>query len=422
MLQPMLKEGLSYCPISFEEAYSTVASRCSSAKTNQTLVMVSGDYSNEELYLIQRMARTGLHTNAISSLEYLHKGTNFFLDKNDILPFAEIAGSSRIFIAWPPDANTPSAIATTQLLEALKEIPQYRFNESGNLHIQNYAAFFRSLNRYLIQHNLAEGIYVNGLGKNYDSYKTQLLNDDYDRLLSQNNLSDAQVATFISLVLKDKTVAFVVWEPLLDNRGIIELENLCMLLDIQAKPAAGFLCIKPSLNAQGLYDMGCFPSLAVGGETWDEALRQQAEQLWHHPVHTDPIDVTTALKSHDFSHCLVFNGTGQEIPADVLHQAEHCSFSMLQTAYWNGQDSTFDLLIPAALPEEIAGSFTDSARIPHQSIPDTDCPLPYHNIAQLNILNNLLSLPMLDNPTDIFLEYISFFKAGCHSQRRHFFR
>jgi len=422
LLQPIIKDGSSYRQISFEDAYALIATKCAPSTQTKTLVTVTGDYCNEELYLIQRLSRAGLQTNAITSLEYLHKGTQFFLDKNDILPFAEIAGSSRIFVVWDPQANTPSAQTTIKLLETLKETPQYWFNQEGTLHIRNYAAFFRCLNRYLVEHNLAEGIYVNGLGKNYDIYKSKLLEDDYEALLAQNNLNDTQIAEFVKLLLLDKSEAIVVWEPLLDARGIIELENLCMLLDIQAKPTSGFLCIKPSLNAQGLNDMGCFSQLTIGGEEWDDAIRQQMADIYQKPINTDVTDIEAQIDDKAFTHCLVFNSTGLSLPQDLLQQVKSASFSVLHTAEWDEKDSSFDLLIPAARPEEITGTFTDSARIPHQSIPDTPCPIPFNNIEQFNLLGQQLGLPTLDNPTSIFFEYISFFKAGCHSQRRHFFR
>ena len=58
ILQPLLKTDGHYTAISFEEAYEQIV-RHSKTAPNHTLVMVSGDYSNEELYLIQRLARTG---------------------------------------------------------------------------------------------------------------------------------------------------------------------------------------------------------------------------------------------------------------------------------------------------------------------------------------------------------------------------
>ena len=417
----MLKEGQTYRPITFEEAYSTVASRCSSAHANQTLVMVSGDYSNEELYLLQRLARTGLHTNAITSFEYFDKSTAYFHDKNDIVPFVEVLGAAQLFIAWDPQAKTPSAQTVTRLLESIPATPKYWFNQDGNLQIHDFAAFFRCLNRYLIEHDLAKGIYVDGLGKNYDTYKTQLLADDYEGLLRRNQLTDTHISDFIALLLQDKAEVFIFWEPLLEERGIIELENLCMLLDIQSKPNAGFLCVKPTLNAQGLFDMGCFPTSGVGGESLDETTQGTIQQGLPAPC-IEPIDVEKSVLSRNFSHCLLFNSAGLEIPANVLQQVSSCNFSMLHTTEWDEQDTTFDLLIPAARPEEVTGTFTDSTRAPHQSIPDTPCPLTYNNIEQFNLLNRQLNLPTLDSPTDVFLEFITLFKAGCHSQERHFFR
>lgn len=421
LLQPMMKEGQTYRPIAFEEAYSMVASRCSSANSNQTLVIVSGDYSNEELYLLQRIARAGLRTNAIASFEYFYKSTAFFHDKNDIVPFAEILGASQIFIAWDPQADTPSANVITHLLKSLPETPQYWFNQDGNLHIHDYAASFRALNRYLVEHEWAEGIYINGLGKNYDSYKTHLLADDYETMLRKNNLSDKDIATFASLLKKCKDEVFLVWEPLLDERGVMELENLCMLLDIQSKPNAGFLCIKPTLNAQGLFDMGCFPSRGVGSESLEEMSRRLSQQGLPDPC-IEVVDVEKTVLAGGFQHFLLFNSTGLQIPDCVSQQISRSAFSMLHTAEWDEHDTTFDLLIPAARPEEVTGSFTDSARIPHQSTPDTPCPLRYNNIEQFNLLNHQLGLPTLERPSDIFLEFISLFKAGCHSQERHFFR
>ena len=37
-------------------------------------------------------------------------------------------------------------------------------------------------------------------------------------------------------------------------------------------------------------------------------------------------------------------------------------------------------------------------------------------------LGEAFGLPKLDNATDVFMEYISFFHGGCRSQLRHFFR
>ena len=80
---------------------------------------------------------------------------------------------------------------------------------------------------------------MEGLGKNYDTYKAAILAEDATPLLQANHLQEKDVADFIDLLLKASAPVFLVWERLLDARGIIELENLCMLLDIQAKIISG---------------------------------------------------------------------------------------------------------------------------------------------------------------------------------------
>ena len=97
ILRPMVRQKGRYVSVTFDEAFHLVAERLGPMPENDCLVMTSGDYSNEELYLMQRLARAGLHTNALGSFDYYRRGTSFFIDKNDIVPFAELFSSSFFF-------------------------------------------------------------------------------------------------------------------------------------------------------------------------------------------------------------------------------------------------------------------------------------------------------------------------------------
>lgn len=422
LLQPLLKTGQQYQPISWDEACQHIAKQSQSAENHKTLVMASGDYSNEELYLIQRLARTGLHTNALGSFDYYKRGTSFFIDKNDIVPFAELFGAGKFYTLLDPKSSALSQKTALEIMDACPKTPRYDFNTPGTLQICDFGKFFRSVNRYLIQNDLAKGIYVQGLGKHYDSYKEQILSEDFSVLLKHNNLTENDIKTFAEELLHTEAPIFVMWERFLDERGIIELENLCMLLDIQAKPSSGFLCLKAELNSQGLFDMGIFPNICVGGEQFDEENRKLMYELYGQPVCTENVDLPTRIAARDFDQCYLFNVTGAEVPAEILEIAKSCSWSVLQTAFWDEKQADFDLILPASLPQECDGTFTDSARAAHTSKADTECPLTCNNLQLFSKISDTFGLPALDNPTDIFMEYISFFHAGCHSQERHFFR
>ena len=191
----------------FEEAFQYIGQKLQKLETNGTLVMTSGSYSNETLYLLQRFARTALNTNALGSFDYYRRGTDFFADKNDILPFAEMFLSDKFYCMFPHvETRCTTSLQTLETLKAVLEIlhrcpdtPRYWFNTPDTLNITDYYAFFRSINYYLIHHHLEKGIYVEVLGKNYEAYKEALLADDYDALLQKNNLQHADIQSLLMI-------------------------------------------------------------------------------------------------------------------------------------------------------------------------------------------------------------------------------
>ena len=429
--RPYIKQNGRLVEVSFEEAVAFIAQKLQAAKVNETLVMSSGSYSNETLYLLQRLARTVLNTNALGSFDYYRRGTDFFADKNDILPFAEMFQSDKFYCIFekPVETFPETSLQTPETLKAVIEIlkrcpdtPRYWFNTADTLNITDYYAFFRSVNFYLIHHHLEKGIYVDILGKNYGAYKQALMADDYEALLRRNNLQNTDIQQFVDDLMAVSTPAFIVWERWLTESAYHELENLCMLLDIQSKPATGFLTIKGELNSQGLYDMGMFPHIAPGGHVLDDAMRQKMEAVLQTPVCAEPVDVPATIDDSGFRNVLIWNALNVNIPQDIVNQVEKAGFSVLQTACMSDNADKFDVILPANLPEELSGTFTDTAKTPHNFVSETNNPLEYNNLQQIVKISELFGYNFPSNKDDIFLEYISFMEAGCHSSERHFFK
>lgn len=408
----------------FEEAFQYIGQKLQKSETNGTLVMTSGSYSNETLYLLQRFARTVLNTNALGSFDYYRRGTDFFADKNDILPFAEMFQSDKIYCIFPNVVEIPETLkAVHEILNRCPDTPKYWFNTSDTLNITDYYAFFRSVNFYLIQHHLEKGIYVEVLGKNYGTYKEALLADDYDALLQKNHLQDSDIQRFVEDVTSIPAPAFIVWERWLTEKAYHELENLCMLLDIQSKPASGFLTIKGELNSQGLFDMGMFPHIAPGGHAMNDERRRKLEAVLQTPVCAQPIDLPDTLDRTAFRNVLLWNALNVEIHQDIVNQLDKAEFTVLHSAYMPDNANLYSAILPANLPEELSGTYTDTAKVPHQYVAENGNLLEYNNLQQLAKLATAFGCDSFpQTPDEVFLEYISFMEAGCHSAERHFFR
>jgi predicted molibdopterin-dependent oxidoreductase YjgC len=442
--KPYIKRDGQLVEASFEEAFQYIHQQLQASEVNGTLVMSSGSYSNETLYLIQRLARTALNTNALGSFDYYRRGTDFFADKNDLLPFAEMFLSGKFYCIFDyPDDNdgvetghcpgvetgrapslqTPETLkAVLEILNRCPDTPRYWFNTPDTLTITDYYAFFRSVNYYLIQHHLEKGIYVESLGKNYGSYKQALLADDYEGLLRQNKLQDTDIQKFVEDLLAISEPAFIVWERWLTESAYHELENLCMLLDIQAKPATGFLSIKSELNSQGLYDMGLFPHVAPGGHAMNTEWRQKMEAVLGTSVCGEPIDLPATIDQAGFRNVLLWNPLNVVVPQDVMKQVDKADFAMVHTAFMPDNTDRYDVILPANLPEELSGTYTDTAKTPHNFVSDIENPLEYNNLQQIAKLVERFGYTFPNDKDAIFLEYISFMEAGCHSAERHFFR
>ena len=427
---PYIKKNGQLEEVSFEEAFQYVGQKLQNPESNSTLVMSSGSYSNETLYLLQRLARTALNTNALSSFDYYRRGTDFFADKNDILPFAEMFSSDKFYCVLP-DVGTchgaspqiPETLnAVFEILKHCPDTPRYWFNTPDTLNVTDYYAFFRCVNFYLIQHHLEKGIYVDVLGKNYGAYKQVLMADDYEGLLQKNNLQNADIECFVNGLLAVSAPAFIVWERWLTESAYHELENLCMLLDIQSKPATGFLTIKSELNSQGLFDMGFFPNIAPGGHKMTAQRQEKMVSLWQTDVCTEPVDVAATIDGSGFRNVLLWNPLNAEIPQDVVNQVDKADFAMLHTACLPDNADHYDVILPANLPEELSGTFTDTAKTPHNFVSEIDNPLKYNNLHQIVKIAEQFGYNFPSNKDDIFLEYISFMEAGCHSSERHFFK
>ena len=423
---PYIKQNGHIVPTSFKEAFQYIGQKMQKPEVNQTLVMSSGSYSNETLYLLQRLARTVLNTNALCSFDYYRRGTDFFADKNDLLPFAEMFLSEKFYCIFEKsdgDDNTPETLkAVLEILNRCPDTPRYWFNTPDTLTITDYYAFFRCVNFYLIQHHLEKGIYVEALGKNYGPYKQALMADDYEGLLRQNKLQDADIQKFVEDLRTVSEPAFIVWERWLTEGAYHELENLCMLLDIQAKPATGFLTIKGELNSQGLHDMGIFPQIAPGGHTLDDKMRQKMEAVLGTPVCAAPVDVPATIDRAEFRNVLLWNALNVALPQDIVDQVAKVDFALLQTAYLPENADAYDVILPANLPEEVSGMYTDTAKVPHNFVSENDKILEYNNLQQVAKIAASFGFTFPDNKDEVFLEYISFMEAGCHSAERHFFR
>jgi predicted molibdopterin-dependent oxidoreductase YjgC len=183
------------------------------------------------------------------------------------------------------------------------------------------------------------------------------------------------------------------------------------------------LGIKEQANSQGLFDMGLFASRAVGGVAFSPQVAAEMSQFYNTAVTYQPTNVRQLWETDQLHAAFILYEDPLSEPAyqpflqhfnfDFLCVMAHTLTPTVQMA---------DLVLPGSLPAEIGGIYTDSTRQAHQIAQTEPQPLDLSSLAQLSALSERFGLVPLRTPDAIFLEYTEFFKGGCNSGERHFFR
>ena len=331
---------------------------------------------------------------------------------------SELAVSSHFFIFAFDDGQQPSRILQNQSYCAGATNPMHIYKLLISVSSSRLLRTLRAMNHYLIKHDKAKGIFINGIGKNYAPYQEALMKEDYAKLLAQANITEEELIHFTETILHEDTPVLVYREHHFSSRAIKEMINFAMLIEIQTKTGSGLIGIKESINRRFI-DMGIFPSLCPGGETWNEDNKKLAESLWQTSMVCASTDVYQNLQQGKYQNILLFGNMG--IPDTFQSLIQAIPFKVNHTTKIKKTDTWADIILPASELEETGGSYTDSTRMAHSVAPTQTCPIALNNLSQFSLLGERFGLPKLDNKDDIFLEYVSFFHAGCKSASRHFF-
>jgi predicted molibdopterin-dependent oxidoreductase YjgC len=115
------------------------------------------------------------------------------------------------------------------------------------------------------------------------------------------------------------------------------------------KTASGLICLKEKNNSQGIWDMGIHPSVSLGAK-----------------ITSVPDYMPDLLLFGYYSNLLIFGedpvgcSSDPEEMREIIRQAD---FIAVQDYFMSATAEIADLVLPASLPFEIGGSFTNTQRV-----------------------------------------------------------
>ena len=427
ILQPLKKENGKFKTITFQEAFKIIHEKISAVNSDENAFFAGARLSNEELYLIQKLARAGVNTNNVGSFHYLGRGNKYVDNHRLNVPFNDIHNAGKIYLVGSEinldngvvgfiinNARVRNKVPVVAITTKEKSSMAHKVDEV--VKINSYYHFLRAVNYYILKNGLENGLFLKDRVDGFEHYKNHLLSSDYSTLLTEAGVSESMVAEFAFNYNKELNAIIVFSEKEISSSASAEMFNLTMITGKLGKTSNGLISLKEKNNTQGLFDMGINPLFGVGGiPISDNARVEELKKVWN--VNQLPLqsnDLTGFLDEGKIRNLFVFGEdpigcSNHPQPVKWLNGIE---FKVVQDYFMTPTALLADLILPASFPVETGGTFTNSQKV----IQGFNMVIPGKTeMNNLEQLAELMSEFGLDGPSEkdsVFAEIISALPGG----------
>jgi len=396
---PWLKTKSGFNAISFDEAYEIISDRIKQVNPDENAFFGGARLTNEELYLIQKLARAGAKTNNVSSFHYMGRGDGYFHNSNENASYCDIRGASKVFVAGGelhydhPVIN--HLIFNTKHKENIElvhitTLQNSSFSNKADqvIKIDNYFYFIQAVNRWLLANNMHNGMFIKDRTEGFEEYKTALLNADFNQMLEFAGTDEKTVAAFAKDYNEEMNAIMIFQEKALSANASMAMHNLAMITGKLGKTANGLIALKEKNNGHGIFDMGVCHKIGVGAESiLDEDIRYRMQFKWK--VDELPFTINSVYKlfrGGKIKNAFIFgeDPIGCALDKDdVKQQFSRIEFKVVQDLWMSDTARMADLVLPASMPWEFGGTYTNSQRKIQQIEKQLDVEIRDSSFAQL---------------------------------------
>ncbi len=437
IIHPCLKTSMGFRSISFDEAFLLIEEHIREQMPNENAFFAGARLSNEELYLIQKIARVGVATGNLASFHYLGRGTGYLQNTKANIPVNEILDTRVVYVIGD---NLPTVSPYTwhiiQRAKKENDVQVVWITPSGSgiisevadviIDIHSSYSFLKLVNRYLIETGKADAFFTDEICLDFPTYKTNLLAEDSEKHFQQAGVTALDIEKFVDSLITAGKAIIVFTEEELSGNSCREVHNMAMLTGKMGKYADGIVAIKESVNSQGLIDMGIHPEYGQGAvAVTDPDFLSKARDTWGiEKLPEKGISDFAGVLNNPPKNLFIF---GEDPVGDALINRTliesfiaKAEFSVVQDFYMTATAQMADLVMPSTYLFENGGTYTNTQKIIQQVDRQVPSDVEMNGFEQLAVIALQLGLPEMKTPIEAMFESVTMFPAGCTQKRPRF--
>ncbi len=378
-------------PVSWEQALDQVASRLIRIKNEngpQSIAfMGSSKCSNEENYLLQKIARVFIGTNNIDNGGYI--SGQFLSTVLDLKtgggyrtnPLSAIAKADIILILGADPCHSLPVVSYTLKRAAKKGIPlvvvdprKTELVSFASLWLpikpQSDLELINALAALLHEKNACASEFIDRYVEGFSIFSYSLSSLDIQKVSRVTGLTEQRLHEAAE-TLKGKRIAFLIGHGILQQRyGIHTMGavlNLSLITGSLGAEGAGIYILARENNQAGAMDMGAVPNLLPGRMPLDDdRIRKTWEKNWKVKISPDPgLNMVRMIEAAENGRLKALYIMGENPlralpqPQRVKAALEKIDFVVVQDILNNEIVKLADVALPGAAVSEKSGSFTN---------------------------------------------------------------
>ncbi|SPE59788.1 formate dehydrogenase, alpha subunit [Verrucomicrobia bacterium] len=414
---PLLKKNGRLEEVTWSEAIGFIAGRLNEIRKRHgpdALAFLSSPRcSNEEAYLLQKLARAVFGTNNVDhgTGVYCNNSINVLLDMLGLPAstnsLGELAGSELILVDGIDLARqmpTVAGIVLRARINGAKVViidpRRHRLAESADIFIQlkpgTESVLYGAMAKIVVDRNLANLSFIRTQCRNYEGFHAKV--EGYDLLEAAETCGvPPELIEAAALGYARARSAAVLYSTGIEARSAETLEamiNLVLLTGQIGKEGAGIFALTEHNNLQGACDMGMLPDRLPGYRAiTDDDARAQVESAWEAPLPAKP-GLTARSILHDRGQRKVraiwlcrYDPVSTAFFGDAADSLQQCELVVVQHLFRTETAWYADVVLPTTAFGEEEVTFTSSDRriqLAAQAIEPPSGTLPaWHQLAEI---------------------------------------
>jgi formate dehydrogenase major subunit len=379
---PLIKRDNSLVPASWEAALALAGNGLKQirdrAGADRLAVLASAMLTNEEHYLVQKLARAALGTNNLGCLT-MPTIANLLpaLGKNaSTCSFNDIFAGDLIMV-YGCDLSEDYPIIAQKIRKAVSRGSKLVTLSPRQTGIDSLAEVGIKVNRrtglnllesmlgYIMSYDLVDHDFVSTHTANFRRFAEEMQKQSVGELANVPWAKPAKIVEAIHLLIRARRLVLVLDAATITPVELDMLSNLMLATGNIGRDSAGIILLRTPGNAQGLVDMGVTPDYLPGQESVSNPVaRRRFEVKWGSTIPAKPgrdaVEIIRGIESGEIQGVLVTGGDAAGELRNAIYEVP--IFSVLLDTVAPEKPPYPDVVLPQATFAESRGTYTNCER------------------------------------------------------------